>query len=329
MVYVIVLLGFFALKLFVNVPYENAHGVKGALRIGSLLFDVLILGFTVVGTWEMLRAFGEKLHVAQKVVVMTFAIAIVLAYAVSDFVFADIFGVRLPEPGLGEISTVVGRNYSMHITFGVFATGVAVLLAFMVFRYSSVTLESTGDALLCYIYPSFFLVVLSVCNHLEIYSELALMLVFIVSPCADTLAFVFGKSMGKKLPAKMAPTISPNKTLIGGFGGLIGGALGAVIVFFAYYGIMRLDDVGLAVQVIRDISANPLNLLFFIALGVLTSAFSQFGDLVESAIKRKLGLKDMGKIMPGHGGILDRIDSALYAGLIVAICLVFRIMIVG
>ena len=71
------------------------------------------------------------------------------------------------------------------------------------------------------------------------------------------------------------------------------------------------------------------NLVFFIALGVLTSAFTELGDLVESAVKRKLGIKDMGKILPGHGGILDRIDSTLYASLIVCFVFVMRIMTFG
>ncbi len=322
-VYILVLAAFFALKIFVS----------------DLFFDALILAFTVVGTWEMTRAFKGKLHASQVTIVMIFSAAVIITYAVADFVFQDLLEVKLPDNGgifdesggLNEdvIRTLVGRNYALHITFVVILAGISVLLALLVFAHGQVTLESTGCAMLCYVYPSFLLLVLSICNHLQSYSELAVMFVFIVAPSSDALAYFFGKLFGKKLPLKMAPGISPKKTVIGGFGGLIGGAIGAVIIFFMYYGIMWLDDVGVTAQIIRNMSITPLNLIFFIGLGVVTSAFSQFGDLVESAIKRKLAIKDMGKILPGHGGILDRIDSALYAGLIVCLVMVLRLMIVG
>ena len=326
--YVLVLVGFFVLKLFVWVPAERLGEGKG-LRVGMLLFDLLIVFLAVVGTWEMLRAFKDKLHGSQKTIVTIFSILVILTYSVSDFVFADVFGIRLPEEtGIdGIVSMVRGRNYSLHFTFVVFMAGICALFALLVFAHEKVSLESTGRALLSYIYPSFFLLVLSVCNHLEKYSELSLLFVFVICPCADTLAFCFGKTLGKKLPAKMAPSVSPKKTLIGGFGGLIGGAIGAVIIFFACYGISLLDDAGIVANLGWSITIDAPNILFYIALGILTSAFSQFGDLVESAIKRKLDIKDMGRILPGHGGILDRIDSTLYAGPIVCLVMVLRIMI--
>ena len=328
----------------------------------DLFFDAILLAFAGVGTWEMTRAFKEKLHPSQTIIVMVFAILVVLAYAVSDFIFQDVLEVRLPESGILDengkinsdaIAALTGRNYALHITFVVFIAGVAVLLALLVFAHESVTLESTGYSLLCYVYPSLLLVVISVCNHLQSYSELALLFVFVVAPITDAFAFFFGKLLGKKFPLKMVPKVSPKKTVIGGVGGLIGGAIGAVIVFFMYYGIMQLDGIGVTAQVIRDIPIEPheeaevegidgdiaqvirdipidaLNLCFFMGLGVVAALFSQFGDLVESAIKRKVGIKDMGKILPGHGGILDRIDSALYAGLIVCAVMVLRLMIVG
>ena len=119
----------------------------------------------------------------------------------------------------------------------------------------------------------------------------------------------------------MAPNVSPNKTLVGGVGGLVGGAIGAVLVFFIYYGLCT----PLRAESFENIVFEWESLYLFLGVGVISSFFAQFGDLVESAIKRKLEIKDMGKILPGHGGLLDRIDSSLYAGL--AVCLIFTIRI--
>ena len=307
--YILVLVAFYVLKLFVS----------------KLFFDALLLAFCIIGTFEMTRAFKDKLHISQRIVVMIFSALVVLAYALSDFYYADILNVGLPN---GAIVDAVGRNYAPHVTFAAFIAGVSVIFGFLVIAHQKVSLESTGCALISFIYPSCFIVVLTVCNHLEKYSELAVLFVFSVAPFVDSLAYVFGRLLGKKLPAKMAPNVSPKKTLIGGFGGLVGGALGATFVFFVGFGFTKLEGIG-ALSIGWGLEVTPLNLLFFIGLGVLTAAFSQFGDLVESAIKRKLGIKDMGKLLPGHGGILDRIDSALYGGLVVCIVLVLRIMFGG
>ena len=310
-VYFLILVGFFCLKIFVH----------------PLFFDGLILIFNVIGTYEMIRAFGDKLHRSQKIVVMTFTTLILLTYIVMDIIYIEYFKINFPTPG--EVPQ--GRNYAPHIMLVVFVAGLSVLFGLLVFAHTRVSLESVGYSFLCYFYPTVFLIVLVVCNHLTNYAGVALAFVFGISPCADMFAFAFGKTFGKKLPAKMAPNVSPNKTLIGGLGGLIGGAIGAVCVFFVYYGLCKpIEDFRLTgVLDFSTVAFNWSNLVFFLGIGVLAAAFSQFGDLVESAIKRKLDIKDMGNILPGHGGILDRIDSSLYAGLVIALIFVIRLMPTG
>lgn len=105
----------------------------------------------------------------------------------------------------------------------------------------------------------------------------------------DTFAYFFGKIWGKK---KIMPAISPNKTFIGAAGGLLGSALAAICM-----GILFL-------------SQFPLYLI--IALSLVTGAISQLGDFFESLLKRVANVKDSGHIMPGHGGILDRVDGLLF-----------------
>ena len=94
---------------------------------------------------------------------------------------------------------------------------------------------------------------------------------------------------------KLAPKISPNKT----WSGLIGGIVLAMAVSYLYTYFIVKDE--------KDVQ------IFFVVLGGLTAAVSQIGDLIESAIKRKLGLKDSSSLIPGHGGIFDRIDGLIFA----------------
>ncbi|WP_316568517.1 phosphatidate cytidylyltransferase [Neobacillus sp. YIM B06451] len=105
----------------------------------------------------------------------------------------------------------------------------------------------------------------------------------------DSGAYFIGRAFGKR---KLWPEISPNKTVEGAIGGVVCALL-----------------VALAFLLFSDIDASPLKLLVITAL---LSVFGQLGDLAESAFKRKYNVKDSGKILPGHGGILDRFDSLLF-----------------
>jgi len=123
-----------------------------------------------------------------------------------------------------------------------------------------------------------------------------LYLVLFATFASDTSAYFIGKAFGKH---KLAPGISPGKT----WEGAVAGVVGAVVICLLF----MLD--------------TPLQLPFgyghAVILGVLISVFGQLGDLVESLFKRSFGAKDSGGIMPGHGGILDRLDSLLFAGAVV------------
>jgi phosphatidate cytidylyltransferase len=115
---------------------------------------------------------------------------------------------------------------------------------------------------------------------------------------SDTAAFFIGRAIGKH---KLAPSISPSKT----WEGAIGGLLGAVGVSFLF---LLPTPVTLTSQ---------LNWWQAVVLGLLVSVFGQVGDLVESLFKRNVGAKDSGTLFPGHGGILDRMDSIVFAVVVV------------
>jgi len=120
-------------------------------------------------------------------------------------------------------------------------------------------------------------------------------LIFIAAWGCDTGAYITGKAFGKR---KLAPVLSPNKTLEGA----IGGTLTATLLGAVYGVILLAMDIG-----------GAYNIWLFAAVACFCSIAAQFGDLSASAIKRQQDIKDFGRIMPGHGGVLDRFDSILFA----------------
>jgi phosphatidate cytidylyltransferase len=109
---------------------------------------------------------------------------------------------------------------------------------------------------------------------------------------SDTAAYFAGRALGKH---KLAPSISPGKT----WEGAVAGVIGAIIVSLLFTLLL------------------PISYGQAIILGLLISIFGQLGDLVESLFKRNMGVKDSGQLLPGHGGFLDRIDSVVFAGVVV------------
>ena len=124
-----------------------------------------------------------------------------------------------------------------------------------------------------------------------------LMYLFLLVWGADSGAYFVGRKLGKK---KLAPDVSPNKSLEGLYGGVFTAMLIVVVVEVVYL------DLSLAEHAL------------FLILSVITVFSSVLGDLFESMIKRRAGIKDSGRILPGHGGVLDRIDSLLAAAPIFA-----------
>jgi phosphatidate cytidylyltransferase len=114
----------------------------------------------------------------------------------------------------------------------------------------------------------------------------------------DTTAFFVGRAWGRR---KLAPSISPGKTWEGAIGGLAGGVAAAFV-------LALILDVGLASWKVAFI-------------GSLIGVSAQLGDLTESKLKRTVGVKEAGSIIPGHGGILDRLDSVVFTGVVVYYCL--------
>ena len=181
---------------------------------------------------------------------------------------------------------------SMPILF--FVAFLIVLMAVYVFAFPR---YSAGQVMTVFFGLVYVAVMLSYVFRTRMLSGGALLvwLVFLSSWGCDTCAYCVGMLIGKH---KMAPNLSPKKSVEGGVGGILGaGILGAV--FGAVFGDGLVGVLG-----------SPT--LHCAVICMVGAVISQIGDLAASAIKRNHGVKDYGRLIPGHGGILDRFDSVIF-----------------
>jgi phosphatidate cytidylyltransferase len=176
------------------------------------------------------------------------------------------------------------------------ATVMAVaMIAHMAYRHSVETaLVSTSATIASLVYIGVFmgyLVSLRVVQdqRIPLLSAKLLSFFFLVNWAADSVAMIVGRTIGRR---PLLPVISPKKTIEGGLGGLLGSIAGAAVGHFWFFPEMRLAHA--------------------VALGAIMGAVGQLGDWCESMLKRGSGIKDAASILPGHGGILDRLDSLLF-----------------
>jgi phosphatidate cytidylyltransferase len=169
------------------------------------------------------------------------------------------------------------------------------LMLIILFTYEIFTRKSGVNGivhtLFGFAYVSFLLSHIIYINNLE-NGAILIWLPFLTAWFTDTTAYFTGISIGKH---KLSPTISPKKTIEGALGGVIGCSL-----LTSAFGVL-----------ISNYNSN-IGISNFILIGLLCGVVSQLGDLAASYIKRHTSLKDFGKLIPGHGGILDRFDSILF-----------------
>ncbi len=220
-------------------------------------------------------------------------IALLMAYEMS-------FGTGLVKNKLlGAIGVVAGAvtpwfQYvdasSGSYTVFMFVLLVASFLCSVFYKENTTAQEIVAAVFSATVLPFIISLVVSVLKHPN--GAKLVIIPFIASWGADSLAYTVGTFFGK---TKMFPEISPNKTVEGAVAGLAGGVLGMVI-----YGI------------ILALCHYTVNWLAFILLGLAGAVFGMIGDLFFSYLKRSCKIKDFGKLLPGHGGILDRFDSVVF-----------------
>jgi phosphatidate cytidylyltransferase len=184
------------------------------------------------------------------------------------------------------------------IVFGVLALG---LLLYCTFRSPiDRVMADVSTAIFCLLYVGLTLTALPALRE-EPNGPSLLLFLFCVVWAGDIFALYIGRGLGRH---KLAPKISPNKTWEGAIGSLAGSlmAAGGLLALASWLETMNSAKL-----------SYPEEVWYWLALAVLVNVAAQVGDLAESALKRSVGVKDSGDLLPGHGGVLDRIDALLLA----------------
>ena len=191
--------------------------------------------------------------------------------------------------GAAIIFTVFYELFNVVLCLIAFNLIIVGLISVFLYKKDTAVLELTAKQIQGIVYIPLFLSCLVLIRNGENGTEW-IFLILILIMMGDTGAFYTGTYLGRH---KLSPFVSPGKTMEGAAGGLVANLLGGIL--FKYYFMPHLHW--------------GLCLIFFICIGLA----GQVGDLFESLFKRVSGVKDSGNILPGHGGMLDRIDALLFA----------------
>ena len=241
-----------------------AAGILG----GDVLF-ALTLAISIIGYLEFLKVF----HLENQ------------APGVWGFVFLAFYYVALRLWDVEEFALFFLIAYLL------------ALLAVYVFTFPKYKTEEIAEAFLGFVYVPVMLSFIWQTRMLSIDGESTSLIYFLIFICSwgcDTCAYAVGMLLGKH---KLAPVLSPKKSIEGA----VGGVAGAALIGFLYASVFSLEAPECA---------------FLCAAGAVVS---QVGDLAASAIKRNHGIRDYGRLIPGHGGILDRFDSVIVTAPIIYI----------
>lgn len=251
--------------------------------LASLLFDKFLFGaFMLLIMGMMMHEFykmtlGEGFRYSRLLAIISAEILFVLIFLSSAY--PETFPAKLIAFAiLPTLVVMINSLYSREEDFGKFAniyTGIAYIgipLSFSNF----IVFDSEGE-----------------------FSGIMLLSFFIIIWASDIGAYIFGISLRNIFPKRLFPSISPNKTWIGFWGGLVCAIAVSVALYFA--------------GMVRQPGAEEIPLFHCIALAAIMHVSGVYGDLFESKWKRTYSVKDSGNSIPGHGGFLDRFDSAIMA----------------
>lgn len=254
-----------------------------------------------IGTARILTGIGYVLLAAAAVYFGGYA-ALAICFVIASFVLFDAVealrkaGIR-PLRITAYITAVAALPMylikGLGGVFCIFAISVIITLCIAVFSKQR-TFRDIVFTLFLYMYPILpsLMFVFITAYRIQENNRIFLMMMFLLPSACDVFALLFGMAWGKR---KLCPAISPQKTVAGCIGSFVGGTLAGLV----------------SGMIINAFFTDIIPLYHYVLLGFASGFFSQVGDLSASMLKRFCGIKDFGKYLPGHGGMLDRFDSAI------------------
>ena len=178
-------------------------------------------------------------------------------------------------------------------------------LAVAVFSHGKVDIRDASSGYVLWVYSFVGFMALIYMHDMIAGGQYFYLLAFLGAWITDIFAYFTGKLLGKH---KLIPDVSPKKTVEGAIGGVVFCVLSFVGFALLYNSLWVVEGAG------------KLSLVLMAVIGILVSVVSQIGDLSLSLLKRKYGIKDFGKVFPGHGGVMDRFDSVLAVSIMLLVC---------
>lgn len=253
----------------------------GIVLLGGIYLKIGILILSIIGMYEFYRAVDGKIMPIHWI---GFCLA-----------FLYIISLGIVQEGFFRLALLVFIPFTLII---------------QVFMHEKINIHNSATTLFAFFYVAFMFSNIYLIRESYL-GNWTVWLVFISAFCCDTGAYFTGLCFGKH---KMAPVLSPKKTIEGAVGGVLFAGICAGI--YGYF-------IGKFANVPEDVNI----ILISVIIGIVGSVFAELGDLAASSIKRFTGIKDYGKIMPGHGGVLDRFDSVIFTSAVVYLILLYFIKI--
>lgn len=261
--------------------------ILAGIYISPFFYDALVLFMMIFSGLEMSRAVANKF---EKPIDLFVILNSVLGYACFYLVHNYI------------------GNFSGGIT-AFFGQLFAIFLLCIIYNMVSkkMAIKNVISTMFVLIYPVSLLVYLLALNYIgNNFQYTAITLVFLISCFTDVFAYLVGRTL--KGP-KLAPVVSPKKTISGAVGGLLGGLIGSsIVLIFMQFGLFK---------VVAFSDVFSINLLHLGVIGLFGSVVNQLGDLIASYVKRTCEIKDYSSLLPGHGGVIDRVDGMMLVAVFV------------